>query len=203
MIKKYIFDFGDVFINLDKQATLRELSKWGLSDFSPEMLQQNHLYEKGLITTDAFLSYYQKIFPNSTEEELRNTWNKVLLDFPLYRLEFIEAFSKNNDCVLLSNINEIHIQFIKEQLGNSFYNRFIRCFDKVYYTHEINLRKPDKEIYEYVFNDLGVEPSACFFVDDRADNIQTAKELGVNCWHINPEKEDIIDLTDRLNTIEP
>jgi putative hydrolase of the HAD superfamily len=202
MIEKYIFDFGDVFINLDKQATLRELSKFGLTHFTPEMTAQNHLYEKGLVTTDEFLGFYQKLIPDTTKEELRKIWNKILLDFPLYRLEFIEEFSKNNSCILLSNINEIHVDFIKKQVGKTFYNRFINCFDKVYYTHEINLRKPDKEIFEYVFSDLKIKPETCFFVDDRGDNIQTAKELGVTCWHINPKKEDVSNLKDKLKSFE-
>ncbi|MDP5093445.1 MAG: HAD family phosphatase, partial [Polaribacter sp.] len=31
MIKNIIFDFGDIFINLDKEATYREMAKLGVS----------------------------------------------------------------------------------------------------------------------------------------------------------------------------
>lgn len=37
MINTLLFDFGDVFLNLDKEATTRELKKLGLNAFTPEM----------------------------------------------------------------------------------------------------------------------------------------------------------------------
>lgn len=199
MIKNYIFDFGDVFLNLDKTATQRELEKLGMTSFSEEMDAQNKLYEKGLISTNDFLTFYQDIFPNSSKTELKNAWNKILLDFPLYRLKFIEKFSNNNPCFLLSNINDMHLENIKNKLGKEFYNRFYNCFEKVYYTHEINLRKPDASIFEFVLSDSNLEASSCFFIDDTKENIETAKKIGLKCWHINPEKEDIINLEKNIN----
>lgn len=49
MIKHLIFDFGDVFINLDKAATLRLLTS-EITDFqiTEEMTHINADYEKGL-----------------------------------------------------------------------------------------------------------------------------------------------------------
>ncbi len=192
MIKNYIFDFGDVFLNLDKHATTEELAKLGLTDFTNEMLFTNKQYEKGLLSTQAFLTYYQKQFTDVSSDELKNAWNKILLDFPLYRLEFLEKFSKTHTCFLLSNINDLHLEHIKNKLEKSFYTRFIACFDKVYFTHEIHLRKPDNAIFEFVFKDLNIDPKETFFVDDTLENIQTAEKFGVLCWHINPLEDDII-----------
>jgi len=194
MIKTYIFDFGDVFINLDKPATARELQKLGKLTFSQEMITKNNQYEKGLLSTDEFLDYYQLQFPKATRENLMDAWNKILLDFPAYRLDFIENFSKNNRCFLLSNINDLHLTYIQKQLGEAFYNRFIACFEKVYYTHEIHLRKPDKSIFEFVFEDSNLNPKECFFVDDTAENTKTAIGFGVICWTINPLLEDVVNL---------
>ena len=39
MISTIIFDFGDVFINLDKQAIERELYKLGVKTITEDMLQ--------------------------------------------------------------------------------------------------------------------------------------------------------------------
>jgi len=200
-IKNYIFDFGDVFLNLDKPATEQELLKLGMTDFTNEMLAKNKEYEKGLLSTNEFIEFYEKQFPNSTKEELKIAWNKILLDFPLYRLEFIEEFSKNNKCILLSNINDMHLEHIKNDLGSEFYNRFIACFDKVYYTHEIHLRKPDKDIFDFVFKDSNINSKESFFVDDTLENIQTAKEFGVKCWNIDPLYDDIVLLEEFLETL--
>lgn len=201
MIKNYIFDFGNIFINLDMQAPEREMQNLGMTTVSREMMRINQLYEKGLVSTDDFLSFYLQQFPNTTKTTLGNIWNKMLLDFPSYRLTFLEDFSKGNRCFLLSNINDLHLEHIKKQLGNDFYDRFYNCFEKVYYSHEINLRKPDSSIYEYFFKDSIVKPNECFFIDDKPENTKTASKLGIRCWNLNPEKEDIINLNTVLASL--
>ncbi|MEE9348744.1 MAG: HAD-IA family hydrolase [Flavobacteriaceae bacterium] len=198
MIKNYIFDFGDVFINLDKSASVKELEKLGLAEFTDEMIVKNQQYEKGLITTDVFIAFYQTQFPKANKQELIDAWNAILLDFPLYRLEFIEEFSKNNHCHLLSNINDLHLIYIKNMLGKEFYNRFLACFDNVFYSHEIKLRKPDISIYNYVFKEINAKANTCFFIDDTQENTIAAENLGLKSWNINPMEDDIILLNDIL-----
>ena len=45
MIKNIIFDFGDVFINLDKQIIFREIERFGGNTvLSPEILDLNAKY---------------------------------------------------------------------------------------------------------------------------------------------------------------
>jgi len=195
-IKTYIFDFGDVFINLDKPATLRELSKLGKSDFNDEMLKMNKLYEKGMISTDDFLQFYQSQFPQASKQQLADAWNSIILDFPAYRLQFLENFSQTHQCYLLSNINDLHLTYIKANLDKAFYKQFINCFDKVYYSHKIHLRKPDAEIYKFVLNDAGLQANECLFIDDTLDNIQAAQQAGLQVWHLLPE-EDVINILAR------
>ncbi len=194
-IKNLLFDFGDVFINLDKTATLRELHKLGATEITQEMDEMNKKYEKGLVTTCEFVAFYQNIFPNTTEQVLKESWNAILLDFPEYRLKFLEKLAKKYPIYLLSNINDLHLSKIKKNLGKKFYNRFLACFKKVYYSHEINLRKPDNSIFEYVLKDANIIASETIFVDDTLENIEKANELGFKTWHINPAIDDIINLS--------
>jgi putative hydrolase of the HAD superfamily len=60
MIEAIIFDFGDVFLNLDKEATVRELKKLGLKEWTPELEQLNYQYEIGKIDELEFMSGIQK-----------------------------------------------------------------------------------------------------------------------------------------------
>jgi len=196
----YIFDFGDVFINLDKSATRRELVRLGMTDFTDEMLHVNKLYEKGLIGTDDFLSFYHKQFPSASISELKDAWNSIILDFPEYRLDFLESFSKKHNCYLLSNINDLHLTFIKESLDESFYNRFINCFVEIYFSHEIHLRKPDNEIFIYVLNDAKLQANECLFIDDTKENIDTAQQLGMHALHLLPDL-DIIVLAEKYENM--
>jgi len=197
--KVFLFDFGNVFLNLDLNATKDELLKLGLTEFNSSMILQNQLYEQGLVTTAEFIDFYKIYFPNASSETLKNAWNKILLDFPLERLEFLEEFSKKHTCMLLSNINDMHLTYIKTNLGNEFYNRFINCFDKIYYSHLIHMRKPNKEIYEHVLLENDLKANQVFFIDDTKENIDAAKKLGYKTWHIIPLADDVINLVQNIN----
>ena len=63
MIDTIIFDFGDVFINLDKPAIKRELISLGMpEDISLDMLHIASEYEKGLISTETFVSHFNNVY---------------------------------------------------------------------------------------------------------------------------------------------
>ena len=194
MIDTIIFDFGDVFINLDKEATPADLKKLGLEKWSSEIDSLNFNFEKGLITRTDFLLGINKLVPNATQVEVLEAWNGVLLDFPMYRLEFLEKLSKKYKLFLLSNTDSIHINHFKEKNGDEFYNRFYNCFEKVYFSYDLGMRKPDEEIYNFVIKENNLNPKSTLFVDDNFDNIKGAKKTGLQVWHLLKGKEDVIEL---------
>jgi len=53
-------------------------------------------------------------------------------------------------------------------------------FDAVVVSYEVQLAKPEPEIYRVMLDRIGAPPADALFVDDRADNIQTARELGLH-----------------------
>ncbi len=71
MIKNLIFDFGDVFINLDKKGAMdRALNLFGMDTLSDEIHAINTLYEQGLLSTTEFVEFYMDNFPNLDEDEI-------------------------------------------------------------------------------------------------------------------------------------
>ena len=52
-------------------------------------------------------------------------------------------------------------------------------FDAVVISYEVQLAKPEPEIYRVVLDRLGIPAFDALFVDDRADNIDAARELGL------------------------
>lgn len=194
MIKTIIFDFGDIFVNLDKPATLRELKKLQVEQFSEGSLKRNLDYEKGLISSEEFINNYLTEFGQLNREQVINSWNSILFDFPKYRFQFIKKLSeeKNYQLILLSNTNEIHIRWIEKNV--SFFKEFEQCFDAFYLSHEINFRKPDAEIYQFVLDKHHLEPEECLFIDDTKENTDAAAALGIHTWNLEPTREDVIDL---------
>ena len=197
MIDTIIFDFGDIFINLDKQATIDGLERLGLSSWNEDLEQLNISFEKGQISRDAFLLGIQKQIPNATIDEILMAWNAVLLDFPLYRLEFLQLLSKKFRLFLLSNTDAIHIDHFEQREGASFYGDFYQCFEKVYFSYEMGMRKPDAEIYTTLINRHELSPKRTLFVDDKKDNTDAAKALGLHVWNLQVGEEDVIELLDK------
>ena len=197
MIDTIIFDFGDIFINLDKQATIDGLEHLGLSSWNEDLDQLNISFEKGLISRDDFLLGIQKHIPNATIDDILMAWNAVLLDFPLYRLEFLQLLSKKFRLFLLSNTDAIHINHFEQREGASFYGDFYQCFEKVYFSYEMGMRKPDAEIYTTLINRHELTPKRTLFVDDKKENTDAAKALGLHVWNLQVGKEDVIELLDK------
>ena len=193
MIKTLIFDFGDIFVNLDKPATYRELEKHGIKELPEGIRHKNLEYEKGLISSEEFINSYKTEF-DLEPDQIINSWNAILINFPEYRFNFIRKLSeeKQYQLILLSNTNEIHIDWIIKNVP--FFENFKNCFDAFYLSHEINLRKPDANIYEFVLEKHKLSPETCLFIDDTKENTEAASAMGIQTWNLNPSKEDIINL---------
>ena len=194
IINTLIFDFGDVFLNLDKKAVLKNLYDLGLKKFTTEMLKLNEDYEMGVVSTEDFIKKYQDWFPELEKEDFINAWNSILLDFPQHRLEFLKqlAKSKQYKLVLLSNTNDLHIKWIQENIAC--YQIFKNCFDFFYLSHEIGLRKPNSNSFKYVLDKANCLAQNSLFIDDTPENTLTAKALGIKTWHLNPSSQDVTNL---------
>lgn len=55
---------------------------------------------------------------------------------------------------------------------------------------DVNLRKPAKEIYEIMIKQTGAEPHEIIFVDDRAENLHAAADLGLKTIMFNAETNE-------------
>lgn len=195
MVNTLIFDFGNVFINLDLEHGIKESLKALKVPYLPEDVNAVNIeYEIGAISTTDFISFYKQKFPHLTKLDIINLWNIILKDFPEYRLDFLKTLKleRKYQLILLSNSSELHIDWIKSNI--SFYNEFRNCFDAFYLSHQIQLRKPNTDIFKFVLNTHNLNPEDCIFIDDNADNIKTAAHLNFKTWHITPYKDDIIHL---------
>jgi len=56
---------------------------------------------------------------------------------------------------------------------------FARYFEQIFVSAEVGMLKPDPEIYRHVARELGIEPSAMVFVDNKSVNVEGAESIGV------------------------
>lgn len=201
MIKNIIFDFGAVLIPIDETLTWESFEKAGALNELKDQSDTFQKFEKGELSKDQFLQniqpyFFRKVFL----PDLANAWNGMLKPLPEERVSFLKKLKKDYRIFLLSNTNELHIQHIKDTAGPFLYKQFTRQFEKIYYSHEAGMRKPDKEIFELVLKENNLKPEETFYIDDGKKHIKTAKSMGIKTWHFDPDEDDINDLDKVLST---
>lgn len=198
-IKHIIFDLGGVILNIDYFKTEKAFVALGLTEFPAlySQLQQEHLfddYETGKISTDTFIAALQQYLPHATRAELIDAWNAMLLDLPIERLRLLQQLQLHYDIYLLSNTNELHEaafnQQVKAQVG---YDSFAPFFDKVYLSHHIQERKPNKAAFEIILQEHHLDPVHTLFIDDSPQHIKGAQSLGINTIHLQ-HPQTILDI---------
>jgi glucose-1-phosphatase len=197
MIDNIIFDLGDVFINLNHEKVEENFRNLGLKTWSEDLKILNSQYEIGKITELQFLEGFQKHLPNADLLQIRAAWNGIIGEFPLYRLEFLQKLKRSHKLYLLSNTDETHINKFEHQSGLTFARDFYSCFEKIYFSFEIGMKKPDETTFKHILNKHNLIPKNTLFVDDKKENTDAAQKLGIKIWNLQVGKEDVVDLFDK------
>lgn len=197
MIDTIIFDFGDVLINLNHEQSTTELHKIGLSITNINVVRLNQQFEVGSITETAFLLGLQQQSSITNIDQIKSAWQTIIGDFPQYRLDFLVQLSQKYKLYLLSNTDQIHIQYFEQKVGTAFAKIFYSCFHKVYFSYNLNLRKPDLKIYQKVLLDIDRNQNQVLFVDDKLQNTQVAASLGIAVWNLQVGHDDVVDLLEK------
>ena len=188
-IDNIIFDLGNVILNIDYQSTIKAFEKIGIKN--AEILysksSQTKIFdqlETGKITKEDFILEIQKIIPKASKYEIINAWNAIIKDLPESRIDILKNLKDKFSIFLLSNTNSIHIDYIVKKIGGGKYDEFYNLFDKVYYSHEVKLRKPDPNIFKLVINENNLKIKNTLFIDDSIQHINSAKKLGLQTYHL-------------------
>lgn len=191
--KAIVFDFGNVIIDIDLNLTYQKFAE--LTFKKPEKIkaifEENSLFEKfetGHFDENEFRDVVRQIlgFPLN-DNEIDLAWNSLLLEVPSYRFDYLERLRTKMPIYLLSNTNSIHIKKCKSYFRLKFgISDFTQLFRQSFLSYEIELWKPDYKIYDHVLKSIKLDASDVLFLDDNADNIQAASDLGIHTIKINP-----------------
>ena len=199
-IKNIIFDLGEVIVDLNFEKTERAFLE--LLDIKAQQLYnyktQSPIFdqlETGKITPQQFRATLRDLSDNNVSDAAIDTaWNAMLLTIPAQKIQLVQNLRSNYQTFVLSNTNKIHIDYINEfLLPEHKIETLDEVFDFVYYSHEIGERKPDLEAYAYIINKHGILPQETLFIDDKLENIEAAKSLGIQTWHLT-NREDLYQL---------
>jgi glucose-1-phosphatase len=193
--RNLIFDLGGVIINLSFQRTFEAFSALSgktieeikeLARSRDEFLQ----YETGKINDTQFRQFIRgSMGIGQTDEHIDRAWNAMLLDIPRNRLEILRRLGERYHLYLLSNTNAIHVKAFEEIMTNTIGSSIENFFDKVYYSHQVGLRKPDKAIYTHVLEKNNLIAEESVFFDDMMPNLEGAGRVGITTIHVTNADE--------------
>lgn len=194
-IKAIIFDYGGVIINIDYQATIEAFNALGTIDFEEMYSQasQSNLFnqiETGEISGQYFINQLLDYLPSgASPNKVVAAWNAMIKDVPKDRIELLLRLKREGyRLILLSNTNEIHIKLADQRWNSVHHASPKEVFDSVYYSHEVNMRKPNKEIFEFVCREQQLNPEDFLFIDDSIQHIEGAKSIGINAILLEKDK---------------
>lgn len=191
-IENIIFDFGGVIMDINIGRTIVAFNNLQIEGLESEDIISAHKkflldLELGLISPSQFIDAIHSDYPdakNVSENQIWEAWNALLQPYIPKRIELLESIKKNYRTYLLSNTNFPHrVKFksmYREQFGENFDDLFIKCF----YSDEMNLRKPNHEIYKQVMDDIRLNPKQTLFIDDNELNITEARKFGLQAYHL-------------------
>ena len=204
MIKNIIFDLGGVLLDIDFKLTTTAFENLGVQNPAALITQftANDLFqklEKGLLTDIAFYDEFRvSTHTKLSNLQIQTAWNALLMQYRANSLDYLNTLSNHYSLYLLSNTNKIHYDSFSETLKKTTtYNSLEGFFTKAYFSHEIHLRKPDKEIFEYVLQDASIQAHETLFIDDTYTNLPEAEALGFKTHLLTPgEKIEDLNYSD-------
>jgi len=178
-IKNYIFDFGGVLV-----------------DWNPFYLYRNYFANDTEIQSFLDRSQFMKI--NKLADDGEN-FSDLCKQFELNKqdtdlvLIFKDQFLKSLGGVIQKNVDRLHqlkpenyklyglTNWSAETFPKAFQTYdFFKLFDGIVVSGVEKVSKPDPKIYQILLSRYSLNPAECFFLDDRKENIEVAKQLGID-----------------------
>ena len=188
--KNVVFDFGNVLAKFDTDKLVRTYCPED-NDFeivNDKLFYDWDLLDSGRITYEDYMDNVASMLPKHLIPAFRQIEHEWYMHLdPIKETWKLIHDLKENDykVYVLSNAPT----FFAEHAA---YYSITKEFDAMVFSGPLKLAKPEKEIYQYLFDKYDLIPEECFFLDDKEININAAKTLGMDGIIFTPDKIDEI-----------
>lgn len=189
-IKNIIFDYGNVIFSIDFKRSQEAFKQLGIRN--PDEFfghrQQDQIFDKfdrGEVSADEFRAYVkQKIGNNDvTDQQITDAWNSLLIGIAPGNHDLLLKLKEKYRTFLLSNINDIHYNYIMNYLKTDFgFEDNEHLFEKTYYSHLMGKRKPEIAIFKQVLKENNLKAEETLFIDDSPQHLEAASTLGIQTF---------------------
>ncbi len=189
-IKWVIFDLGGIVVPESKDLIDKSIAEYldiSVSQFLGLTEEYMHQVTIGDVTLlEAYTILVERLeisaSPEGILEKHLAMFSKLSTQQDSDILHMIELLKRHYDVGCLTN-TEIEIANVNRTTGLFDY------FQKVYLSTEIGLRKPNREIYYFLLDDINCSPQEVVFIDDKSENVESAKSIGINAIQFSTVKQ--------------
>ena len=182
MIRNLVFDMGNVLIHYIPQVFMDRLGV--PAEDQPPLAREVFgsvewiRMDRGTLGQEEAVAAMEARLPRRLWEYARRLVLGWWLDGPLMPVEGMAALLEElkglgYGLYLLSNATVRQPEYFPGIPGSQF-------FDGAVISAHWKVLKPEREIYEILFREYGLEPSECFFVDDLNINVEGALCAGMD-----------------------
>jgi glucose-1-phosphatase len=196
-IESILFDMGKVILDFNFETGVQALhAACSISrDRLEEVLWDENCirrYERGEISTRDFHAYLCETADLKLDlAGFCRTWSSVFLPDLIVSEDLLRVLKQKYPLILVSNTNEVHIDFIRANYG------FLDFFDHHVLSYEVGSLKPEREIFDQAIAVAGYPPEALFFTDDREENVVAANGLGMRAHQFRNQAQ-LVDALQRV-----
>ncbi len=199
-IKAILFDLGKVLLFFNFDPAFKRLAKHAgvtAKDIENYFIQSGIevLYDGGKITSYRFYSKIKKALGlRLTFRQFERIWNDIFTpNRPMIRL--LEKLSGRYRTVLISNTNAMHYTHVKKKYA------FMKNFDRHILSYQERSRKPDDRIYNIASKACRAKPHEIFYIDDRHDLTDAARELGFNVFTYRNNHDQLLKMIQEMKIL--
>jgi putative hydrolase of the HAD superfamily len=193
-----IFDLGGVIEKINPNAVKLAFEKLGMDDAESffTIFRQSEIcseFELGKVTEKEFIDYIKsKCKIKTSSEQIKTAWSTNQCGITKSTVKTVNSLkNKGLKLFVLSNTNQIHYQKIVDAFFKKHKQHINSLFNGIYCSYEMHLRKPGKEVFEYLISEENIIPSNSIYIDDLEANLFAPKELGFHCICHQTNKEII------------
>lgn len=202
-IRAVFFDFGGVLYKIPNRAsTQRWLRLFGTHDHGALEMLSSSVRESELVMN----IMTGKLLEQHAWDHLAQTIGLHPAIFALFRKSSYSA--RRLDKAMAQYFANLRPRFrtaILTNAGTDFRGTFLRIYgleklaDQVIISAEVGLAKPDPAIYHLAAERMQVSPDECVFVDDMLENVEAAREVGMQTFHHTSTPQTLQQLNQLLS----
>lgn len=179
MIKNIIFDLGGVLIDHNPEKTLYAHFSKENADIILREIFRNPVWgerDRGVVTSEEIMEMKKDIIPPEIYDKVNEMVGNFFPYMPPFEkmYGFVKELKENGYGIyLLSNVGK-EFYTVKKDIP------VLELFDGFVASSDYKVIKPEKEIYNILFEKFSLKPEKCFFIDDVQKNIDGAKNAGMD-----------------------